>query len=251
PRTKAIVVVHLYGLPVDLDPILEIGQRNGIPVIEDAAQSIGTSYKGKQTGSFGLVNATSFYPGKNLGAFGEGGAVMTNDAALAARIRRLRDHAQDGRHNHVELGFNWRLDGFQGAVLGVKLRHLDGWNERRRQIARGYLERLAGVPGLGLLRPQAGANPNWHVFPVFHARRDELRAELDKHGVSTGVHYPTPVHRQPAYAWLGLGLGSLPHSEQAAAQEVSLPMFPELSDADAEAVTRAVREVCVSLARQA
>lgn len=247
PRTKAIIPVHLYGHPVDLDPILELGKRKGIPVIEDAAQSIGAKYKGKQTGSLGLVNATSFYPGKNLGAFGEGGAVMTNEDALAARIRRLRDHAQDGRHNHVELGFNWRLDGFQGAVLSVKLRHLDGWNARRRQIASTYFARLADLPGLRLMPGQAWAEPNWHVFPVFHARREELRAQLDKRGVSTGVHYPTPVHRQPAYASLGLGVGSLPQSEKAAAQEVSLPMFPELSDAEVEQVVVAVREACLAL----
>jgi dTDP-4-amino-4,6-dideoxygalactose transaminase len=162
-------------------------------------------------------------------------------------VRRLRDHAQDGRHNHVELGFNWRLDGFQGAVLSVKLRHLDGWNARRRQIASTYFARLADLPGLRLMPGQGWAEPNWHVFPVFHARREELRAQLDKRGVSTGVHYPTPVHRQPAYASLGLGVGSLPQSEKAAAQEVSLPMFPELSDAEVEEVVVAVREACLAL----
>ncbi len=247
PRTRAILPVHLYGHPVDLDPIVAIGARHGIPVIEDCAQSIGARYKGRMTGSFGRVNATSFYPGKNLGAFGEGGAVLTDDAAIAARARRLRDHAQDGRHNHVELGFNWRLDGFQGAVLSVKLPHLDRWNARRSEIARRYLEGLAGCPGLSLPLPQAWAEPIWHIFPVYHERRDALRTALDALGVQTGVHYPRPAHLQPAYAHLGLGPGALPVSERLALSELSLPMFPELTDDEAEAVVRAVRDACRSL----
>jgi dTDP-4-amino-4,6-dideoxygalactose transaminase len=247
PKTRAILPVHLYGHPVDLDPILEIAGRRGIPVIEDCAQSIGARYKGRMTGAFGLVNATSFYPGKNLGAFGEGGAVTTDDPPLAARVRRLRDHAQDGRHNHVELGFNWRMDGFQGAVLSVKLAHLDRWNARRAVIARRYLEGLAGVPGLTLPTPQPWAEPIWHIFPVFHERRDALRAALDERGVQTGIHYPRPVHLQPAYAALGLGPGALPVSERLARTELSLPMFPELTDDEAATVVRAVREACGSV----
>lgn len=248
PRTRAILPVHLYGHPVDLDPILELGARHGVPVIEDCAQSVGARYKGRQTGTFGRVNATSFYPGKNLGAFGEGGAVMTDDAALAARARRLRDHAQDGRHNHVELGFNWRMDGIQGAVLSVKLAHLDRWNARRREIARRYLEGLAGAPGLTLPSPQPWADPIWHIFPVYHERRDALRSALDARGVQTGVHYPRPVHLQPAYASLGLGPGALPVSETLARTEVSLPMFPELTDDETDAVVAAVRDTCRNLA---
>lgn len=248
PRTRAILPVHLYGHPVDLDPILELGVRRDIPVIEDCAQSVGARYKGRQTGSFGRVNATSFYPGKNLGAFGEGGAVMTDDDALAARARRLRDHAQDGRHNHVEVGFNWRMDGFQGAVLSVKLAHLDRWNARRGEIARRYLEGLAGAPGLTLPSPQPWADPIWHIFPVYHEHRDALRTALDERGVQTGVHYPRPVHLQPAYASLGLGPGALPVSERLAQTEVSLPMFPELTDDEADAVVEAVRAACQDLA---
>lgn len=243
PRTKAILPVHLYGLPVDLDPILDFAQRKGLPVIEDCAQSIGARYRGRKTGSFGRVNATSFYPGKNLGAYGEGGAVMTDDAELAGRIRRLRDHAQAGRHNHTELGFNWRLDGLQGAVLSVKLRHLDSWNARRREIAARYQAGLAALPGLGLLAPAAHVEPIWHIFPVFHDQRDALRAALEAEGVMTGVHYPKPVHLQPAYAHLGLGAGALPHSERAAATELSLPMYPELTDAEVETVIRALQKV--------
>jgi dTDP-4-amino-4,6-dideoxygalactose transaminase len=247
PRTKAILLVHLYGHPVDLDPILEIGRRRGIPVIEDCAQSIGAKYKGKQTGTFGLVNATSFYPGKNLGAFGEGGAVMTDDAAIAGRARRLRDHAQQGRHNHVELGFNWRMDGFQGAVLSVKLPRLDGWNARRREIAERYFAGLSGAPGLRLMPRDPRALPIWHIFPVFHPRRDEFRKLLEGRDVQTGVHYPRPIHLQPAYAFLGHETGDFPVSEELAATEMSLPMFPELSDADVDRVIDAVHAVAREL----
>lgn len=248
PKTKAILPVHLYGQPVDLDPILDIAKKKGIPVIEDSAQSIGAKYKGKQTGSLGLVNATSFYPGKNLGAWGEGGAVMTNDTEIAARIRRLRDHAQSGRHNHVELGFNWRLDGFQGAVLSIKLKHLDSWNNRRREIAKKYHAGLKGLPGLSLLPSIEGTDPIWHIYPVFHAKRDEFRAALEKHGVQSGVHYPKPVHLQPAYAHLGVAQGSLPNSERAASTEISLPMFPELTDAEADQVIAGVAAAARDLA---
>lgn len=243
PKTKALLPVHLYGHPVDLDPILEIAKKKGLPVIEDSAQSIGAKYKGKQTGTMGLVNATSFYPGKNLGAYGEGGAVMTNDSEIAARVRRLRDHAQNGRHNHVEIGFNWRLDGFQGAVLSIKLRHLDAWNNRRKQIAAKYLAKFEGLPGVSMLGKHAFADPIWHIFPIFHAKRDAFRAALEKKGVQSGVHYPKPVHLQPAYAHLGVKAGALPVSERLANEVISLPMFPELKDDEADKVVQAVIEV--------
>ena len=248
PKTKAILPVHLYGQPVDLDAIREIARRKGIAVVEDAAQSIGATYKGRQTGGFGLASATSFYPGKNLGAWGEGGAVMTDDSEIAARIRRLRDHAQAARHHHTELGFNWRMDGLQGAVLSIKLDLLDTWNERRRQIAEKYRAAFAGLPGLRLLPSHAWAEPIWHIFPVFHEKRDALRDALERHGVSTGVHYPTPVHLQPAYAHLGLARGALPQSERIASEEVSLPMFAELADGQVEEVIRAVEAACHELA---
>ena len=246
-KTKAILPVHLHGHPVDLDGILDVARRKGLPVIEDAAQSIGTTYKGKQTGSFGEVNATSFYPSKNLGAAGEGGAVMTNDTAVAERIKRLRDHAQQGRHHHTEIGYNWRMDGMQGAVLRVKLPHLDGWNERRRVIAARYLAGLKGAKGLRQFPGQPWATCNWHVYPVFHAKRDELRAALDRQGIGTGVHYPTPVHLQPAYAHLGVARGALPVSERLAATELSLPMFAELTDAEVDETIAAVRAACAGV----
>lgn len=247
PKTRAILPVHLYGQPVDLDPILKIARERAIPVIEDCAQSIGAKYKGRQTGTFGLVSATSFYPGKNLGAFGEGGAVMTDDGAIASRVRSLRDHAQQGRHNHVELGFNWRMDGFQGAVLSVKLPHLDSWNARRREIAARYREGLNGVEGLSLLPRNDWSEPIWHIFPVFHAQRDEFRSRLQALGVQSGVHYPRPVHLQPAYASLGYEPGDFPIAEELAATELSLPMFPELSDAAVDQVIEAVLRVSEQL----
>jgi dTDP-4-amino-4,6-dideoxygalactose transaminase len=247
-RTRAILPVHLYGHPADLDPILEIAARRGIPVIEDCAQSIGARYKGRMTGAFGRVNATSFYPGKNLGAFGEGGAVLTDDPELAARARRLRDHAQDGRHNHVELGFNWRLDGFQGAVLSIKLKNLDAWNTRRKEIAARYLEGMAGLPGLTIPTRHDWADPIWHIFPVFHDKRDEMRQRLEGKGVQTGVHYPRPVHLQPAYKHLGLAQGALPLSERLAGTEISLPMFAELTDPQVDEVIKAVAAVAKELA---
>lgn len=247
-QTKAIVPVHLYGVPTDMDGILDFARRKGLAVIEDCAQSLGAKYKARHTGTLGLVNATSFYPGKNLGAFGEGGAILTNDSAIAARTRSLRDHAQEGRHNHVELGFNWRLDGFQGAVLSVKLPHLDRWNLRRREIAARYVTALSTVPGLGLLRAPSDSEPIWHIFPVFHEQRARARALLEVRGVLTGVHYPRPVHLQTAYAHLGMKAGALRWTERAAETEISLPMFPELSDDAVDHVIRSVTEVCHELA---
>ncbi len=248
PKTKAILPVHLHGHPVDIDAILDVAKRKGIPVIEDTAQSVGSTYKGKQTGVFGAINATSFYPSKNLGAFGEGGAIMTDDDAMAARVRRLRDHAQTSRHHHTEIGFNWRLDGIQGAVLSVKLPHLDAWNARRRAIAARYAEELRGAKNARVFVEQPWARCNWHVYPVFHPRRDELRAALDQRGIGTGVHYPTPVHLQPAYAHLGVAKGALPVSERLASTEVSLPMFAEMTDAQVTETVKAFHEACAEIA---
>jgi dTDP-4-amino-4,6-dideoxygalactose transaminase len=235
---------------VDLDPILEVARRRGVPVIEDNAQALGARYKGRAVGTLGGVNATSFYPGKNLGAFGEGGAVLTDDAQAAARVRRLRDHAQEGRHNHVEVGFNWRMDGVQGAVLSVKLKRLAAWNARRGAIAARYLSGLAGTPGLTLPVRHAWAEPIWHVFSVFHPQREALRTALEERGVQTGMHYPRPVHLQPAYAHLGLRPGALPVTERLASTQLSLPMYPELTDTQVDAVIAATRDACVELAGQ-
>jgi dTDP-4-amino-4,6-dideoxygalactose transaminase len=248
PRTRAIVPVHLYGQPVDLAPIQDIASRHGIPVVEDCAQALGARYRGRRAGTIGRVNATSFYPAKNLGAFGEGGALITDDAALAARAARLRDHAQTERHHHVEVGYNWRMDGFQGAVLSLKLPRLDAWNARRLEIATRYRASMSSAAGLGLLPGRSDTEPSWHVFPAFHARRDELRLALERRGVQTGVHYPVPVHRQPVYASLGLTAGALPVTERLAKTELSLPMFPELTDDEVSTVIEAVTEACRELA---
>ena len=216
-------------------------------MIEDCAQSIGAKYKGQQTGSLGTVNATSFYPGKNLGAYGEGGASMTNDSKLADRMRRSATTRSRAGTTTWELGFNWRMDGFQGAVLSIKLAHLDAWNARRREIAAKYLQAFEGLKGVRTLPKHSWSEAIWHLFPIFHDRRDDFRAALEKRGVQSGVHYPTPIHLQPAYAHLGVVKGSLPQSERAAATEISLPMFPELTDAQADEVIAAVKAVAAEL----
>ncbi len=249
-RTRAILTVHLYGNPSDLDRLSEVSDLLGVPLIEDCAQSIGATWRGKQTGTFGSVNATSFYPGKNLGAWGEAGAVLTKAHIKAGRVRRLRDHAQASRHEHLELGFNWRMDGLQAAVLRVKLRHLAAGNERRREVAAQYHEAFADLSDLTLLSPQAAAAPIWHVYPVFHSRRDALRDSLQRRGVTTAVHYPVPVHRQPAYAFLGKDQGAFPVAERLAATELSLPMFPELGDGEVQQVIEAVRASLAEVRQQ-
>ncbi len=235
PRTKAILPVHLYGRACEMDALGEIADEHGLTLIEDAAQAHGAVYQGRPVGSFGKAACYSFYPGKNLGAFGEGGAVVTDDEDLAERIRRLRDHAQDGRHRHVELGFNTRMEGIQGAVLDVKLRHLDQWNAARALHAGRYLRALGDVPELTLPEvpevevPGPGAHA-WHLFVVLvpGEDRDRLQKELALHGIASGVHYPTPVPLQPAYADLGHQPGDFPVAEDVMQRCLSLPMFPEL-----------------------
>jgi dTDP-4-amino-4,6-dideoxygalactose transaminase len=232
PRTKAILPVHLYGQAADLGVLCRIAQAHGLVLIEDAAQAHGARYQGRRVGGFGKAACFSFYPGKNLGAFGESGAVVTNDGEVAERIRCLRDHAQRGRHHHVEIGYNTRMEGVQGAVLDVKLRHLDAWNAARTRHANRYRELLADVPGLVLPaapRPEAHV---WHLFVVLvrGRDRDELRQALADKGVATGVHYPTPVPLQPAYACLGHQPGDFPVAEDVMQNCLSLPMFPELTD---------------------
>ena len=237
-RTRAIVPVHLYGYPAAIDAICGFG----LPVVEDCAQSVGARWHSRATGTFGVINATSFYPGKNLGGWGEGGAVLTENESFADRVRRLRDHAQLGRHHHVELGFNWRMDGIQAAVLRVKLRYLEAANSRRRAIAARYNEALRGLPGVRTIQPAPQAEPTWHVFPLFHPMRKEFASSLEERGILTGHHYPTPVHLQPAYAGLGLRPGSRPVAERLAAEELSLPMFAELTDDEVARVVEAVTD---------
>lgn len=241
PRTKALLPVDLYGNPAALPAFEDLARRKGIPLIEDAAQSHGARLRGRPCGSFGLLGCFSFYPGKNLGAAGEGGAVVTDDADLAARMRRLRDHAQDGRHRHVEIGFNYRMEGVQGAVLEVKLRHLDRWNAARRAAAGRYAGLLDGIPGVALPGAAEGAEPAWHLYVVRVRDRDGVASRLAGLGVGTGVHYPTPVHLQPAYASLGHARGAFPAAEAFAAECLSLPMFAEITPAQQEAVASALR----------
>jgi dTDP-4-amino-4,6-dideoxygalactose transaminase len=230
PRTKAIVPVHLYGQPADMDPILAIAQQHGIPVIEDACQSHGSEYHGRRCGSMGQIGCFSFYPGKNLGAYGEGGAVVTNDPEVATRIRLLRAWGEETRYEHKYRGFNYRMDGIQGAVLGVKLKHLEAWTEARRTHAKTYAHALADSNVI----PPVERNRTRHVYHVYVVRaqeRDALRARLTDAGVQTGVHYPIPVHLQPAYRDLGYSAGDFPVSERAASEVLSLPIYPELTEA--------------------
>lgn len=240
-RTKAVLPVDLYGNPADLPAFEELARRRGLVLVDDAAQGHGARLGGRPVGSFGELACFSFYPGKNLGAMGEGGAVVTDDDEMAARLRRLRDHAQRGRHHHTEIGFNYRMDGLQGAALSVKLRHLDAWNDGRRAAAARYAELLADVEGVRLPVATADAEPCWHLYPIRVADREGVRERLADAGVATGVHYPTLVPLQPVYADLGYGPGDLPHAEAYAATCLSLPMFPELRSEQQEHVAGALR----------
>ncbi len=229
PRTKAIVPVHLYGQPADMDAIGDVADRHGLIVVEDACQSHGSEYKGRRCGSMGLLGCFSFYPGKNLGAYGEGGAVVTSDPALAAKIRLLRSWGEDVRYEHKYRGFNYRMDGVQGAVLAVKLKYLEAWTEARRSRAAEYTRRLTGTSA-STPRERPASRHVYHQYVVRVSERDAWRAALTEGGVQTGVHYPIPLHLQPAYADLGYSRGDFPIAEQAAAEVLSLPMFPELTD---------------------
>lgn len=240
-RTRAILPVDLYGHPAPLVELERLAADRGVALVEDAAQSHLATLDGRPAGSFGTLGCFSFYPGKNLGAVGEGGAVVTDDDELAARVRRLRDHAQDGRHHHVEVGYNYRMEGLQGAVLTVKLRHLQEWTDARRRAAARYAELLADVEQVTLPGVAEGVAPAWHLYPVRVADRDTVAQKLAEAGIATGVHYPTPVHLQPAYEHLGHGPGSFPNAEQYAATCLSLPMFPELTAEQQEHVATQLR----------
>jgi dTDP-4-amino-4,6-dideoxygalactose transaminase len=240
PRTKAILPVHLYGQPADLDPILEVARRHGLAVIEDAAQAHGAKYKGRPVGSIGDISCFSFYPTKNLGAYGEGGAITTNNSEYAKKIRMLRDWGQDGKYHHVLRGYNYRMEGLQGAILRVKLRHLEKWTEARRAIAAQY-DRLLADSGVELPAEMAEARHVYHVYTLRTEDRDGLQASLRADGIQTAVHYGLPAHLQPAYADLGYGVGSLPESEAAARQVLSLPIYPELSETAIAKVVSAVK----------
>jgi dTDP-4-amino-4,6-dideoxygalactose transaminase len=229
PRTRAIMPVHLHGRLADMAAIGAIAARHNIPVIEDAAQAHGAAAFGRRAGTFGVIGCFSFYPGKNLGACGEGGGIVTDDPALAQTMRELRSWGEQGRYNHVRHGFNYRMDELQAAALEVKLRHVEAWTAGRRRVAAAYDARFAG----GALRtpPPGGAAHVYHVYAVRHPERDRLRAGLQAAGIATGLHYPKPVHLQPAYADLGRGPGSFPVAELLAEQMLSLPIYPEMTDA--------------------
>jgi dTDP-4-amino-4,6-dideoxygalactose transaminase len=242
PRTKAIMPVHLHGRMADMDAIREIARAHGLVVIEDAAQAHGAEYRGRRAGSLGELGCFSFYPGKNLGACGEGGAVITDADDMAERIRMLRDWGQSERYRHILRGYNYRMDAIQGAVLAVKLGHLDDWTDARRRVAGAYDALLSGT-AVGRPAP-AGRDHVWHVYAVRTRERDKVRQRLGEAGIATGIHYPVPVHLQPAYADLGYALGSFPVSENLAAETFSLPLFPELARAEIERVCAKLDEIC-------
>jgi dTDP-4-amino-4,6-dideoxygalactose transaminase len=239
PRTKAIMPVHLYGHPADMDPILEIAARHGLVVIEDAAQAHGARYKDRPCGSMGELAGFSFYPGKNLGAYGEGGAAVTSDPALATRMRLLRSWGEERRYEHTIKAFNYRMDGIQGAILRVKLRHLEAWTEARRARAADYA-RAFDRSSVRIPVEMPGCRHVYHVYAVRLRNRDEVRAQLQAKGIQTGVHYPIPVHLQPAYRDLGYNAGDFPVSERVAAEVLSLPLFPEMTTAQVQEVAEAV-----------
>ena len=227
-RTKAIMPVHLYGMPAEMDRIMAIAERHGLPVIEDAAQAHGAKYKNKRVGQFGQIACFSFYPTKNLGAYGEGGALITNDASIAQRARSLRDHAQSRKYLHDEIGYNYRMDGFQGAVLAIKLKHLDEWNTARVDCAREYTE-LLKASSYKLPATFPDSECVWHCYVIETPKRDRVRAALQDVGIQTAIHYPVPVHLQKAYAHLGYRSGDLPVTEALCEHCLALPIYPELS----------------------
>lgn len=244
-RTRAVIPVHLYGQPADMDEIVAIARRHGLFVLEDACQAHGARYRGQRVGTLGHAAAFSFYPGKNLGAYGDGGAVVTNDAQLAERVRRLRDHGAVRKYEHYDIGGTGRLDELQAAVLRVKLRYLDAWNARRAAAAAAYTAGLADTE----VTPPMARDDRTHVFHLYAVqapRRDALRAYLAEQGIATGMHYPIPCHLQPAAREWSAGPGSLPVTERLAARTLSLPLFPEITDAQIARVVAAVRAFSAS-----
>jgi len=238
-RTKAILPVHLYGQTADMDPIMECARRHGLVVIEDAAQAHGAEYKGRRAGSMGHFGCFSFYPTKNLGAYGEGGAVVTNNSGSAEMMRKLRNWGQDSKYHHVSRGFNYRMEAIQGAVLLAKLGHLDEWTAKRRWLAERYNELLVNSSVM-LPTEMPWARHVYHVFTLRSKDRDALQLELRSQGIQTAVHYSRPVHLQPAYSDLGYVRGSFPEAERAAREVLSLPIFPEMNEKQIQRVARAI-----------
>jgi len=243
PRTKAVIPVHLFGQTADMDPIIEVAAKHRLLVIEDACQAHGAEYKGKRAGSIGDAGCFSFYPGKNLGAYGEAGAVVTNRDELADRIRMFRDHGQPKKYHHDMAGWNARMDGFQGAVLSVKLKYIDSWNESRRKNAAMYGELLNhGAAGVALPIQAGYAKHVYHIYAVRVKNRDTFMDALNKKGVASGIHYPIPLHLTGAYASLGYKEGDFPVAEKCAAEFVSLPMYPELKEEQIRYVAATIKE---------
>ncbi|WGV24088.1 DegT/DnrJ/EryC1/StrS family aminotransferase [Halotia branconii] len=241
-RTKAILPVHLYGQPADMKPIMEIARRHGLTVIEDAAQAHGAEYKGQRIGSIGDIGCFSFYPGKNLGAYGEGGMIVTNNPEYAHTMQMLRDWGQERKYHHVIKGYNYRMDGIQGAILRVKLRYLEKWTEARRANAAQYDALLKDL-NLTIPTVMPYSRHVYHVYAVRSPQRDELQKKLNDQGIQTGIHYPIPVHLQPAYADLGYKIGDFPHSELAAREIFSLPMYAELTSAQINTVADSLQGI--------
>jgi dTDP-4-amino-4,6-dideoxygalactose transaminase len=241
-RTKAVIPVHLFGQAADMDPILSFGRKHGLCVIEDAAQAHGAEYKGRKAGSLGDAGCFSFYPGKNLGAFGEAGAVVTNDVNLQEKIRILRDHGQAKKYHHSIVGWNCRMDAIQAAVLRVKMRNLDYGNELRRARAAQYDYAFDALQEVTTPLEAAYARHVYHIYAIRMRERDETLRHLEQKGIGFGIHYPVPVHLQEAYQHLGYAVGAFPVSEQSATEFISLPMFPELTETQLELVAEAVRE---------
>jgi dTDP-4-amino-4,6-dideoxygalactose transaminase len=240
-RTRALLPVHFTGQAVEMQPLLDLASRNNLEVVEDAAQAHGTRYEGRPCGSLGHLACFSFYPGKNLGAYGDGGMVTTSDANVVERIRRLRNYGETRKYEHVVKGVNSRLDGLQAAFLSVKLRHLPGWNEARVRHADAYTVELEDVGDIVLQTRAPSSSHIFHLFVVETEHRDALREHLSAHGIESGIHYPTPIHLQEAYADLGLREGTFPEAERLARRSLSLPMYPELSDEKIANVCEAIR----------
>lgn len=237
PRTKAVIPVHLYGAPADLDALKGLG----LPIVEDCAQSHGAVYRGRKAGTIGVLSCFSFYPSKNLGAYGDAGAVATDDDALAGRLRRLRNYGQTARDRHEDDGLNSRVDEIQAAILRVKLRRLDAWNARRVEMAARLDAALRGIPGLARPEVVDGGRSVHHLYPVLTDRRDDLASFLEANGVQTRAHYPTPLHLQPSHRSWGFKAGDFPHAEAACRRTLSLPFFPYLRDEELDAVAELVR----------
>jgi dTDP-4-amino-4,6-dideoxygalactose transaminase len=249
-KTRAVIPVHLYGQPAEMESILQIARANNLYVIEDAAQAHGARFRGTRAGTLGDIGCFSFYPGKNLGAYGDGGAVVTNRDGPAGRIRMLRNHGRREKYEHLEVGYGNRLDAIQAAILNAKLPHLDDWIRARVRIARWYDEALADLGDLTLPHVTEQTDPAWHLYVIRCRDREAYRVGLRERGITTGIHYPIPLHLQPAYAHLGYVHGDFPVSEAAATQVLSLPIYPEMNEAQLEQVSAGILDVSAGIAQQ-